>query len=141
MDQKMKNVLGLVLGVTVIGTLLAYFLSVESIDLAGIVFIGIVPLLLVLGATYLIWNRVKAVKAGLPAEDELSKKAVVKAGYYGFFAAIYGALGVMFYNSFTEHELLWPVLDADRTAEAIILISAIVFMASALWMTFRGEVQ
>lgn len=140
MNEKMKNVLGLVIAVLVVLGVFAYFVFQQSVNLPEIVFIAVVPVLLVLGAVYLIWNRVKAIKAGLPAEDELSKKALGKAGYYGFFAAIYGALGLMFYNSLAE-ENLWLVLDADRMAEAIILISAVVFMASALWMTFKGNVE
>jgi len=139
MNQKIKIVFGLVLAALVLITVFAWLVNSKTIGLAEIS-LPIVLILLVLGAVYLIWNRVKVAKQGLPAEDELSKKAAVKAGYYGFFAAIYGALALMFYNSMAE-ENLWFVLEADRMAEGIILISAIVFMASALWMTFKGGVE
>ncbi|MFH1663238.1 MAG: hypothetical protein ABH986_00195 [archaeon] len=140
MNDRIKIVFGLIISVLVVAGLLAWLVNAGSIGFAEIS-LPVIVLLLVFGAVYLFWNRAKAVKQGLPAEDELSKKALIKAGYYGFFAAIYGALGTMFYNSFALDNVFWPVLDADRTAEMIILISAIVFMASALYLTHKGNVQ
>ena len=134
----MKDIKGILLGigiaVAVIVTLSFYLLNAGNIDLNEISLIGIV-LIIVAFAIYILWDRIKNVKKGLPAQDERSKLTSYKAGYYGFIAAIWSAVfGPLFIEILFDYEL-----SGSRVTAVVVLVSGFVFAASYLYMYWKGK--
>ena len=90
--QKLVIVLGIGITTLVIFTLGFYMLKDPAVELFDIITIPII-LIIVLTSSYIIYDRYKNIKKGLPAQDERLKQSAYKAGYYGFIAAIWSAVG------------------------------------------------
>ena len=134
MKDKITVITGAGIAVLVIFTLFFYLTGKSSIELFDIVTILIV-LILVTTSIYLIWDRVKSLKAGLPAQDERLKLAGYRAGYYGFIAAIWSAVGSnLGFNIIFDAELRGGLVTA-----AVVLVSGIVFMISYIYFSRKGD--
>jgi 4-hydroxybenzoate polyprenyltransferase len=92
MKDKLTTIIGIGIAACVIFTFLFCLIAKDDIELFDIFTILIIAIL-VITSLYLIWDRVKNLKAGLPAQDKRLKDAGYKAGYYGFIAAIWSAVG------------------------------------------------
>jgi hypothetical protein len=134
MKNKLMILTGIGLVMLVLLTLTIYLFAKDSLELVDLPSIAIV-LILVATAAYLIWDRVKNLKAGLPAQDERLKIAGYKAGYYGFIAAIWSAVGSnLGYNIIFDQELRGGLVTA-----VVVLTSGLVFMASYFYFSRKGE--
>lgn len=129
MKEKMRLVIGAVVLLAVAGTLALYLISDKSIDLMELVGIVIVPTLLVFGAAYLFLKKARSMKSGLPMEDEFSKKVSYRAGYYAYMVSIYVALAVMYLE-----------LPVNVAGAIVILVPAVVFMGSYIYLERKGDV-
>ena len=134
MKDKTTAIIGIGIGTLVIFTFLFYLIGKESIELFDILSIIIVGIIVVT-STYLIWDRVKNLKAGLPAQDERLKQAGYRAGYYGFIAAIWSAVG----SNMGSIMLIDQELRGGLVTAAVVLVSGIVFMASYIYFSRIGE--
>ena len=133
MKDKMEIILGIGVAAMVIVTLSLYVLKVGTLGLNEIILIGIV-LILVVFAMYILWDRIKNVKKGLPAQDERLKLTNYKAGYYGFIAAIWSAVfAPLFFEILFDYEL-----PGSRVAAVVVLVSGFVFIASYLYLARKG---
>ncbi|MCK4365030.1 MAG: hypothetical protein KAW45_03160 [Thermoplasmatales archaeon] len=134
MKEKMTIMVGAGIAVLVIFTFIFYLTAKETIELFDIASILIVMIILIT-SIYLIWDRLKNIRAGLPAQDERLKLAGYKAGYYGFIAAIWSAIGSnLGYNILFDQELRGGLVVA-----AVVLVSGIVFMFSYLYFARKGD--
>ena len=133
----MKDKLGIIIGagitILVIFTLYIYLIAKESVELFDMISIPIIIILL-LSSTYIIWDRVKNVKKGLPVADERLKIVGYKAGYYAFIAAIWSALGSNMLSIFLYDQ----DLRGGLVVAAVVLVSGIVFMLSYLYFSRKG---
>jgi len=136
MKEKLTVIVGAGVAVLVIFTFLFYLTAKDTIELFDILTILIV-IILVTTSIYLIWDRVKSLKAGLPAKDERLKLAGYKAGYYGFIAAIWSALGSNIGNIMLYDE----ELRGGLVVAAVVLVSGIVFMISYIYFSRKGDLQ
>jgi len=133
MKEKMSVVLGIGITALVIITLGLYLFAKDTIELFDILSI-IIIFILVLSSVYIISDRVKNLKIGLPAQDERLKIAGYKASYYGFIAAIWSAVG-----SNMGHIILYDQeLRGGLVTAAVVLISGIVFMISFIYFSWKG---
>jgi len=134
----MKDKIGIVLGIgiaaMVLVTLSLYVLNAGSIELKEISLIGVVLIIVAL-AVYVLWDRIKNVKKGLPAQDERLKLTSYKAGYYGFIAAIWSAV----FAPLAIEILFDYELPGSRVTALVVLVSGFVFVASYLYMYWRGK--
>ena len=97
----------------------------------------IIPIVLILSASYIIWDRIKNMRAGLPHEDERSKRINYKAGYYGFIAAIWSALG-----SNTISVIMYDKdLRGGLVVASVVLVSGLVFVIAYLYLMMKGDVE
>jgi hypothetical protein len=134
MKDKIGILIGIGIAVAVIGTLSLYVLNTGNLELNEISLIGIVLILVVL-AIYILWDRIKNVKKGLPAQDERLKLTSYKAGYYGFIAAIWSAVfGPLFFEILFNYEL-----PGSRVTAVVVLVSGFVFVTSYLYMYWKGN--
>jgi hypothetical protein len=134
MKEKMTIALGIAITTLVVSTFSYYILTDSSTELFDLISIPVI-LILILTSSYIIYDKIKNIKAGLPTKDERLKQAAYKAGYYGFIAAIWGALLTNFgYNILYDEDLRGGLVVA-----AVVLISGIVFMVSYLYFSRKGN--
>ena len=134
MKEKLTIIVGAGIVVCVIFTLFIYFIAKDSIEPFDI-FSNIIILILIVSSIYLVWDRVKNLKAGLPAQDERLKLAAYKAGYYGFIAAIWSSIiSNLGYNILFDQELRGGLVTA-----AVVLVSGMVFMLSFFYFSRKGN--
>jgi hypothetical protein len=133
MKDKIGIVIGILIAAAVIITLSFFVLNAGNLELNEIFPIGIV-LILVASAMYILWDRIKNVKKGLPAQDERLKLTSYKAGNYGFIAAIWGAVFVpLVIDIVFEYELPGHLVTA-----AVVLCGGLTFMISYLYLARKG---
>ena len=134
----MKDKIGIVVGIgiaaMVLVTLTLYSISAGNFGLNEMLLIVIV-LILVVSAMYVLWDRIKNIKKGLPAKDERLKLINYKACSYGFIAAILSAVfGPLVIEILFDYELPGHLVTA-----VVVLVSGFVFMASYLYLAWKGN--
>jgi len=132
--QKLVIIMGIGITTLVVFTLGFYMLADPSIELFDIITIPII-LIIVLSSSYLVYDKYKNMKAGLPTQDERLKIASYKAGYYGFIAAIWSAIGSNMASIF----LFDQDLRGGLVVAAVVLISGITFILSYFYFSKKGE--
>ena len=136
MKDKLSIIVGFGVTALVIFTLFLYVVAKGSFELFDMITIPIV-IILVASATYIIWDRMKNVKAGLPVADERLKIVSYKAGYYGFVAAIWSAVGSNMASIFLYDQ----ELRGGLVVAAVVLVSGLVFIFSYLYLAVKGKVE
>ena len=134
MKEKLTIIVGFGIAVLVILTLGIYLLAKDTFELFDIISILIISII-VITSTYLIWDRLKNLKAGLPTKDERLINASQKAGYCGFIAAIWSAVG----SNMGSILLFDQELRGGLVTAAVVLVSGIVFMISYLYFVRKGS--
>ena len=137
LNDRMKIILGFAVSAMVLVGIFAYWSFGEFNSFKSLATIPI-ALVLVIAATYVVFTRFKSYKAGLKPEDEMSKKAMHKAGYYAFLATIYIALGIGFFEDLIAKWFKIPVLEASQATGLVILLGSVVFIALAIYFTRTG---
>ncbi|MFH1261351.1 MAG: hypothetical protein ABIJ10_06990 [Candidatus Micrarchaeota archaeon] len=117
---------------------LFFSLQEKSVWLIGSVAIAMAVALVAIVAAS---ERVTSMKTGLPLEDEFSRKATWKAGYYAFVTGLWLAIGIMIANMSAMEFLNLPEIEFRYAFEAMIIIPGIVFVALALWFKKQGKVD
>ena len=134
MKEKMTIVLGIGITTLVVFTLGYYVLASPSIGLFDIITIPII-LIIILSTSYIVYDKIKNVKAGLPTKDERLKLAAYKAGYYGFITAIWSAVG----SNWLSILIADQDLRGGLVVAAVVLTSGIVFMLSYFYFSRKGN--
>jgi len=132
-DKKVIFVSIIIVGAVLL-TLFFYLMGAGDIELNEIVLVGIVLILVVL-AMYIVWDRLKNVQKGLPAKDERLTNINYRAGYYGFIAAIWSAVGAPLIADI----ILGDELKGGDVTAVVILISGFVFVVSYLYLAWKGK--
>ena len=132
MGDKRGLAAGIVVLACAIVSLAVYFLgtaSARALNVPEMLLFAPLALIIVF-AGYVFWERGKAAKSGLPATDELAKKASYKAGYYAFIAAIWSSLAASLFE-----------LPGHRVTAAVVLCSGITFVAAYVYLARKGKVD
>jgi hypothetical protein len=134
----MKDIKGILLGIgiaaAVLITLAFFVLNAGDIELDEIFPIGIV-IILVLSALYILWDRIKNIKRGLPAQDERLKLTNYKACSYGFIASIWSAVGVPLVSGILfDYEM-----PGNYVTASVVLCGGLTFMVSYLLLARKGN--
>ena len=122
---------------TAIGIILAVICTMALYMLgAGELGIGeystmIIALLIVAGAVWFVKENITNIRKGLPTRDERSERINHRAGYYGFIAAIWIALGAAFLS---EEGIILP----DQVYAVVILGAVLVFVLSYIILARRS---
>ena len=134
----MKDKIGIVLGIgiaaAVIVTLYFFVRNVGDLELNEIFPIGIV-LIIVASTLYILWDRIKNIKRGLPAQDERLKLTNYKACSYGFIASIWSAVGAPLISGiFFDYEL-----PGNYVTAVVVLCGGLAFIISYLYLAWKGN--
>jgi len=136
MKDKIGIVVGIGIAVLILAALALYVISAENIELSEITSMSIV-LILVSSATFILWDRLKNIRKGLPAKDERLVQVDHRAGYYGFIAAMWSAVG-----SNVIAGIIWDIeLEGEHVSAVVILVSGLVFVASYLYLSRKGDAK
>ena len=135
-DEKLRVLLGFAMVAMAILGVWLYLGASSPADLSEMFILGPV-LVLVIGAAYIIIERAKALKKGLPTEDEFLKRVNYKSGYYSFIAGIWISLGV----GFSEDFLVNMGLSFRHGTTIVLLAMGLVFICSYLILSKRGSVE
>jgi uncharacterized membrane protein YbhN (UPF0104 family) len=134
MKDKMGIVVGIGIAAAVLVTLYFYVSNAGNLELNEILSIVIV-LVLVASAAYILLDRIKSIKKGLPAQDERLKITNYKACYYGFIAAIWSAVGAPLLSGIIlDYELPGHLVTA-----AVVLCGGLAFMISFFYLAWKGN--
>lgn len=135
-SDKMKVKIGVtIIGIALLG--LALFAMGGIYNFTEMIFV-ILTIILVIGSAVIMINKTKAVKKGLPAEDELSKKVSWKAGAYSYFATIWIAIAIMWYNTLGVDKLGLYELSTVEIVGVIVLVSGVIYIGLAMLFNRRG---
>ncbi len=134
----MKDKIGILIGIgiaaLVIATIFFYVLNAGALEFSEILPIVIV-FILVTSTLYILWDRIKNVKKGLPAQDERLKITNYKACYYGFIASIWSAVGAPLISGILfDHEL-----SGHHVTAVVVLCGGIAFMISYIYLAWKGD--
>ena len=136
MKDKIGIVVGIGIAVLILAALSLYVISAENIELSEITSMSIV-LILVSSATFILWDRLKNIRKGLPAKDERLVQVDHRAGYYGFIAAMWSAVG-----SNVIAGIIWDIeLEGEHVSAVVVLVSGLVFVASYLYLSRKGDAK
>ena len=141
-SDRNKIVLGTVTAVFVIVSLGAYLFSVMSAGIvqSGEIMMGFIAVVIVVTALLVTREKFKSYKAGLPAEDEMSKKCMQKAGYYAWLVSIYALLGSrMLGEDVAEASGDWSLVGTYMMLGGIV-VPALFFFAAYFWFSRKGGV-
>jgi uncharacterized membrane protein YhaH (DUF805 family) len=121
----------LVVSILVLGTTLLWMTNSKfSMPVAEIV--QLVVIILIVGfAVYLAVNRLRSVRRGEPAEDELSKKILQKASSFSFYASLYLWVAMIFVNDRIQ-------LDTEVLIGTGILGMAVIWVVLVIFFKIRG---
>ncbi|MDD5172077.1 MAG: hypothetical protein PHF60_03515 [Candidatus ainarchaeum sp.] len=86
-------------------------------------------------------EKVTSMKTGLPLEDEFSRKATWKAGYYAFVTGLWLAIGIMFANLVVVEFFKLPGLEFRYAFEALIVVPGLTFIVLAMWFKKKGNID
>ena len=139
MNDKLAAMVSIAVTAAVLVSLGIYMMNTEPSGSFDTFTLPIILLIIVAAAMYFVVRRVKAARAGLPAEDELSKKAMQKAGYYAYLASIWIALGTSWFNTIIQEELGWTGLDVGHAVAIFILLPALIFLGLAVYFNRKGS--
>jgi hypothetical protein len=134
----MKDKIGIVGGIGIVAAVIVtfsfYVLNAGNLELNEILTIGIV-LILVASTFYILWDRIKNIKKGLPAQDERLKITNYKACYYGFIASIWSAVGAPLISGIIfDYEL-----EGHYVTAVVVLCGGLAFMISYLYLAWKGN--
>jgi len=134
MKDKIGIIVGIGLAVLVIGTISFFILNAGELELNEIFPMGIV-LIIIVTTLYILWDRIKNVRKGLPAQDERLKITNYKACYYGFIASIWSAVGAPLISGvFFDYELSGHLVTA-----VVVLCGGLAFMISYIYLAWKGN--
>jgi hypothetical protein len=134
----MKDKIGILVGIgiaaAVLVTVLFYLLNAGNLELNEFFSIGI-AVILVVSALYLLWDRIKNIKRGLPTQDERLRIINYKACSYGFIASIWSAVGApLLFGILFDSEL-----EGHYVTAIVVLCGGLTFMLSYLYLAWTGN--
>ena len=133
MKGKKEIIVATIVVAMVLLTLFFYLMGAGEIGLNEILLVGIVVALVAL-AMYIVWDRIKNIQKGLPAKDERLMIINYKAGFYGFIAAIWGAV----FSPVVLDILFGYELKGGDVTAIVVLVSGFVFVLSYLYLYYKG---
>lgn len=134
MKEKLGIITGIGIAATVIVTLYFYIINAGNLELTEIMQI-IIVLILVISTMYILWDRIKNIRKGLPAQDERLKLINYKACSYGFIACIWSAVGAPLIS-----EIIFDYEFPGYYVTAIVVLcGALAFMISFAYLAWKGN--
>jgi len=131
-----------VITITLLYTILLFFLPIPVEDLnIGEIFTIAIPLVLVVFMAFFVGRRYKDIKAGMPLEDERSKKVMTKTAAMSFYTTLYWLLFISLLKGPIARMLGLEYLDAGQTTAVAILGMAVFFFGFWFYYNKKGKID
>ena len=131
-----------VITIMLLGTLFLFFLPIPVRDLnIGEIFTIVIPLVLIVFMVFFVGRRYRSIKAGMPLEDERSKKVMTKTAAMSFYITLYWLLFISWLKGPIARMLDLEYLDAGQTSAVAILGMAVVFFGFWLYYNKKGKLD
>jgi MFS family permease len=127
-----------VLAMVIAGGVLFFALGIQSLWLLAS---GAIAMAVALIGVVAASERVISMETGMPLQDELSRKAIWKAGYYAFVTGMWLAIGLMAGNLFAGEILKLPEINFRYAFEVLVIVPGLVFAVLAMWFKQKGSVD
>ena len=134
MKDHIGSITGVVIAILALVTTILYIVNMGTLETSEGIGVAIV-LILVVSVIYILGDRIKNTRKGLPAKDERLKLTNYRAGYFGFIAAIWSAVG----SNLVSEIIFSHELTASQNAAVVVLVSGMVFIASYLYLAQKGN--
>ena len=140
MKQKLSIISMVGVCVLVIVTM-AFWLGADGdIDISfALMTAGVIAILI--ATMYMIVDRSKALKEGLPADDEMSKKAGYKAGYFAYIISVWVAVAGLWWEPIAVDGMGLQPIEIGHVVAAVVLIPGICFLLLAIYFRGKGAVE
>jgi hypothetical protein len=134
MKNKFEIVFGIGIVALVLATLSIYILNAGDIEISEFLPI-LIAIILVVSAMYILWDRIKNMRKGFPAQDERLKLTNYKACSYGFIASIWSAVGAPLLSLILfDYEL-----PGNYVTAIVVLCGGLTFMISYIFLALKGK--
>ena len=140
MKEKMSIIALAGVTILVLVTIIFFLMELNSIDVSDMLLV-IIPIILIIGVIFILRDRIKNLRAGLPNADERAKKLHWKAGAYSYYATIWIAVGSLWYNIIFADELGFPALNAGQIVAVIVLLSAMCWFVFQFYFMRKGDIE
>jgi Ca2+/Na+ antiporter len=128
----MKKIIPLVvISLLVLGTTLLWFMNSGSLVSIIESWHFVIILLIVAFATYILYSRLKSVRRGEPAEDELSKNILQRASAISYYVSLYLWVAMIVVNDRVK-------MDTEVLLGTGILGMAVIWIALVIFFKVRG---
>jgi hypothetical protein len=134
MKGKVAAIIGFLITLAVVLSLTIWMVNQETIEYSEFGQVAIL-IVLVASAGYILWDRIKNIRKGLPGKDERTISISYKAGYFGFIAAIWSAV----FSPVLIDIMIGYELDGGDVAAIVVLIGGFVFVVSYLYLFWKGK--
>jgi hypothetical protein len=133
MRHILEIAVGIGIAIFVVITLLFWTAGADDLGIYEYIPLGIAAILVTLAA-YMLWDRIKNERLGLPTKDERLIEVTYKAGYYGFIAAIWSAIGGnLILNILFDYELT-----GNQNGAVVVLTSGLAFILAHIYLARKG---
>lgn len=131
-----------VITITLLAILLHFFLPIPIKDLnIGEIFTIAIPLILVVFMAFFVGRRYKDIKAGMPLEDERSKKVMIKTAAMSFYTTLYWLLFISLFKDPIARMVDLEYLDAGQTVAFAVLGMAVAFFGFWFYYNKKGKLD
>ena len=140
--DKLRLFIMAVITITLLYIIFLFFFPMPLEDLNIWEMIAIViPLVLIVFMVFFIIRRCRDIKAGMPLEDERSKKVMTKTAAMSFYATLYWLLFISLLKRPIAKTLGLEYLDAGQTTAVAILGMTVFFFSFWLYYNKKGKIE
>jgi len=140
--DKLRLFIMAVITITLLYVIFLFFFSwpVEDLNIWEIITI-VIPLILVVFMVFFIVRRYRDIRAGMPLEDERSKKVITKTAAMSFYTTLYWLLFISWLKGPIAKTLGLEYLDAGQTTAVAILGMTVFFFGFWLYYNRKGKIE
>jgi len=140
--DKLRLFIMAVITIALLYIIFLFFFSfpVEDLNIEEILTI-IIPLVLIVFMSFFVRRRYMDIKAGMPLEDERSKKIMNKTAAMSFYTTFYWLLLISWLKGPIARMLGLEYLDAGQTTAVAILGMTVVFFGFWLYYNKKGKID
>ncbi len=121
-----KSLIIILLSIMVLATSLLWVINSPDLIQFPVVFFPLILLIVIAFGIFIGIRRIRSIRSGQPAEDELSLKIMLKASSVSYFISIYLWLLIMYFSDKTEWET-HTLIGAGILGMAVILVLSWIF--------------
>ncbi len=140
MDKRRLIIMAILTITLLMGIVLyAFFAGSDGEFTAGTIISLVIPLIIIVFMIFFIVKRYKDIKAGMPLEDERSRRVLTNAAAKSFYVSIYWLLAISWFDGLFAKMFGVEQLTASQTAGGGIAGMALLFFGFWFYYDRKGK--